>query len=800
LAVLAILQPDARIEARLSEALAGTHDVTLITEWADLVGELETGRFAACVVDADHPDRRSASRRISDLRQRFSDITIVVCVESDHPEGYFDLGALGADGVLLGCDGFGDIRANVEHALTATRARRVEDLLRSRIPAPGPAVIAWAVRHAGPETSVERLSVALGLTPSALRDALQEVGLPSPVRLLLWGRLLQAGDRLARDGRHVEDVAFSLGYSTSTAFARAMKVHAGLTPAEVSSSSGARTVLDALIERSDAARAALPDDTRLRRGGGASFGRSARVRLAGLATMLTLTGCATLGVGGPRVDRGAIDRIVEAPPIDQIHMGILAVDAETGRTLYSRNAHRKFVPASNQKILVTATALSLLGPDHRFRTAIRSQGVRHGSVLDGDIELVASGDPSWSGRYWESGTAALRALADSLRASGITYVAGSGVVDVSAWDSTTIGPTWEFEDLRYAYGSTGGAFAIDEGEIRAIVTSGPTVGAPASISWSPAGTRDFVSSAVETVPADSATRVRPHYLPESRRLTLQGTITLGSTDTLRFAARDPVRQAVAVFATAVEEAGVEVEGGWSIRWERPDEAPESSAPCPLAVTRRQTSGGGLEGSADGAVPSVEGDAEPSRCSGATPGSVTLATIQSPPVIELVAGVLEPSQNWMTEQVVRALGARYGHEGSWSEGVGVVEAYLVNEVGVDSLDIVPRDGSGLSAYNLVTPRAVVRILQDMRAGPHAEAYRTAMAEPGEEGSTLERRLPELQGRVFAKTGTISNVNSLSGYLVRDDGREIIFSILTNGSGLPSSRVRAAIDDVVRSLAR
>jgi D-alanyl-D-alanine carboxypeptidase/D-alanyl-D-alanine-endopeptidase (penicillin-binding protein 4) len=89
---------------------------------------------------------------------------------------------------------------------------------------------------------------------------------------------------------------------------------------------------------------------------------------------------------------------------------------------------------------------------------------------------------------------------------------------------------------------------------------------------------------------------------------------------------------------------------------------------------------------------------------------------------------------------------------------------------------------------------------MHDGPFAAEYRAALAQPGEEDSTLERRLPELEGRVFAKTGTISNVNSLSGYLVRDDGREVIFSILTNGSGLPSSRVRAAIDDVVRGLAR
>jgi D-alanyl-D-alanine carboxypeptidase/D-alanyl-D-alanine-endopeptidase (penicillin-binding protein 4) len=130
----------------------------------------------------------------------------------------------------------------------------------------------------------------------------------------------------------------------------------------------------------------------------------------------------------------------------------------------------------------------------------------------------------------------------------------------------------------------------------------------------------------------------------------------------------------------------------------------------------------------------------------------------------------------------------------------MRTFLTEQVGVDSLDIAPRDGSGLSAYNLVTPRALVRILQYMQRGTNASTYRAAMAQPGEEDSTLERRLMDLQGRLFAKTGTISNVNSLSGYLVRDDGTDVIFSILSNGSGLPASSVRTAIDDVVRVLAR
>jgi D-alanyl-D-alanine carboxypeptidase/D-alanyl-D-alanine-endopeptidase (penicillin-binding protein 4) len=155
---------------------------------------------------------------------------------------------------------------------------------------------------------------------------------------------------------------------------------------------------------------------------------------------------------------------------------------------------------------------------------------------------------------------------------------------------------------------------------------------------------------------------------------------------------------------------------------------------------------------------------------------------------------------MTEQLIRTLGAELGEEGSWDEGVDVIRTFLTEEVGIDSLDVAPRDGSGLSAYNLVTPRALVSILSFMRHSENWDVFKEALASPGEEDSTLEHRLLDLEGRVFAKTGTISNVNSLSGYLVREDGSEVIFSVLSNGSGLPASIVRAAIDDVVRDLAR
>src|SRR5690606_3205118 len=133
----------------------------------------------------------------------------------------------------------------------------------------------------------------------------------------------------------------------------------------------------------------------------------------------------------------------------------------------------------------------------------------------------------------------------------------------------------------------------------------------------------------------------------------------------------------------------------------------------------------------------------------------------------------PSQNWIAEQVLKTLGHVYRGSGGWDTGLDVEREYLVGTAGLDSMSFSLRDGSGLSAQNLLAPEAIVRLLAHARAQPWADAYRSAMAQPGLAGSTLSSRLDALEGRMFAKTGTIANVNGLSGYLVADNGRELLF---------------------------
>src|SRR5690606_25647417 len=182
-----------------------------------------------------------------------------------------------------------------------------------------------------------------------------------------------------------------------------------------------------------------------------------------------------------------------------------------------------------------------------------------------------------------------------------------------------------------------------------------------------------------------------------------------------------------------------------------------------------------------------------------PPLVPIASWTSAPLSEIVAAILKPSQNWIAEMLLKTLGAERGEGGSWPAGLEVERRYLFDVVGIDSTAVVLRDASGLSAQNLLTPRAIVQLLEHARRMPWGPVYRAALAVPGEKDGTLERRLVALEGRLFAKTGTIAHVNSLSGYLTTASGGELVFSILSNASGRPAAEVRRAIDANVNAAA-
>jgi D-alanyl-D-alanine carboxypeptidase/D-alanyl-D-alanine-endopeptidase (penicillin-binding protein 4) len=242
---------------------------------------------------------------------------------------------------------------------------------------------------------------------------------------------------------------------------------------------------------------------------------------------------------------------------------------------------------------------------------------------------------------------------------------------------------------------------------------------------------------------------------------------------------DPVRFAAHALAEALRARGVAIEGQVRIVRDTTEAAALHAGWLAPATSASDALGGAAH--AASALPVRE-----------------LTAWSSPPLSEIVTAILAPSQNWIAEQLLRTLGAEKGEGGGFRDGIEAEEAFLFGTVGIDSTALSLQDGSGMSHQNLVTPSAVVRLLDFARTAPWGPVFRDALAAPGEDG-TLENRLVNLEGRMSGKTGTLSNVNALSGFLRTHDGRDLIFSILSNASGLGGNPVVSAIDRMVEVLA-
>lgn len=451
-----------------------------------------------------------------------------------------------------------------------------------------------------------------------------------------------------------------------------------------------------------------------------------------------------------------IDAVVERSPFDRAHWGIEVWDPATGQALYRRAADRHFIPASNLKLVVAAAAAHLLGPDYRYRTTVHADGPVRDGTLHGDVVLYGRGDPTLSGRYFPSATAVLDSLAEALHRRGVRRVAGGVTADESHFDSVYLREDWERYDLLWWYAAPVGALGFNDNSIDFRVEPGGRPGLPARISGAPESTAWRLENRSRTVAAGRPKTLDFDRVPGTNRIFAYGEIPRDAAPRTEYVAVvEPARVTGTVFREALERRGIRVDRA-----------------------------------------EVRVVSDPARSVAAA--APVLAEHVSPPLAQVIGPILGTSQNWFAEQLVKTLGKEMRGEGSWAAGLGVEREFLTRVVGIDSADFVLRDASGLSSGNLVTPAALVRLLAWTRTAPRGELVRAALPVSGRTGS-LRARLTDLPGRVAAKTGYIGNVDSLSGYVTLADGREVVFSVVANASGLPSSRMKGAIDEVVRAIA-
>ena len=479
---------------------------------------------------------------------------------------------------------------------------------------------------------------------------------------------------------------------------------------------------------------------------------------------LMLTACASTTPGPeaptPRNPFAAIDSVVQ---IDfyETQWGIEVLDRTSNRIIVAHNPLRHFIPASNTKLVVTTVAMGTLGPEFRYRTPFYLSGAPGDSAPRG-LLIAGRGDPTMSGRFHGGDDFAVaKGLADSLYAKGVRRINGDIVVDASYFTPERVHSSWETGDLPWYYAAPTSAFAIAEGALRLIVSAGAARGAPvtALVVGAEIPMPVAIRATTDTLGARSSIDVDYEAWPDT--LVITGSIGIGKADSSWIAIPDQASFAAQALRDALARRGISTTGV-------------------VRVARDTTTARALRAAFDTTTPSL--------------------TWTSAPMAEIIAAILKPSQNWIAEQLLRTLGAHYRGQGSWSAGLNVERRYLIDVARIDSTAFSLRDGSGLSAQNLLSPRATLLLLEHARQTPWGQQYHAALPAPGMRGGTLSTRLAGLESKLVAKTGTIANVNSLSGYLQTLDGRELTFSIYSNASGRASADIRRAIDRIVNTLAR
>ncbi|MDO8684180.1 MAG: D-alanyl-D-alanine carboxypeptidase/D-alanyl-D-alanine-endopeptidase [Armatimonadota bacterium] len=435
----------------------------------------------------------------------------------------------------------------------------------------------------------------------------------------------------------------------------------------------------------------------------------------------------------------AIDDLLASPALRHGRSGVLIESLRDGKVIYSRNADEVFIPASNMKLLTSAAALDILGPDYRYKTEFYSTGHANGSTLEGDIYIKGGGDPVLR-------TEQLAEFARMLRKRGIRHISGAVIADETRFGKAGLGKGWEWDDEQYYYATPVGSLNLNENSVQVFVKPDRHIGRRAIVKLEPPTSYFKIRNSAVTVAAGEKASVSVTREHGGRVITVSGQIPLDYV-------KDGPEERISVWNPALYAATV------------------------LKETLRR------------AKTSVLGRAK----SGVTPASAELLyTCESPSLSELLDLQNEPSDNTIAEVLYRSLAYEKEKEPS------AVELTFLKKAGVDAEAIAIADGSGLSRHNLVSPSGIVAVLRYMGSHPNSKVFIDSLPIAGVSGTLRNRMNSAAKGNVRAKTGSMTGVSSISGYLTTTEGDPLVFSILMNNHLCSNTEARAIQDKICELL--
>lgn len=453
--------------------------------------------------------------------------------------------------------------------------------------------------------------------------------------------------------------------------------------------------------------------------------------------------------------RSDLDRIFADQNFVSAQWGVEVVSLDRGEVLYEHNPGRLYMPASNNKLLTTSAALVRLGADYQFTTAIAADGAIGDGILKGSLIVTGSGDPSFAPRFHAGDPMAVfKEWARRLKELGVRKIEGDLVGDDRAFPEPWLGGSWEWDDLPYGYAAPVSALQFNESLLVAEISAGVSAGDAAVCKVGPLPGYLAVDCRVLTGAQGSEERIEVERAEAGESVVIRGSVPVkGAPVRQSIAVRNPTMFFLQAMKLTLQSEGLDVAG------------------CGL---KRAT---GLQ----------------------APASRTLWTHTSEPLIEILKPLLKVSQNLYAETLARTLGLAAARDGTFEKGSDVVEETL-RRMGIEKGTYLYADGSGLSRHNLISADLIVRIFKFMYHHKSFAQFYDALPVGGVDG-TISGRMKgtKAENNVHAKTGSIANVRSLSGYIRTLDGEMLAFSMIANNFLVSSKAAEYVQDSAAERLA-
>ncbi|TXL63360.1 D-alanyl-D-alanine carboxypeptidase/D-alanyl-D-alanine-endopeptidase [Cerasibacillus terrae] len=431
-----------------------------------------------------------------------------------------------------------------------------------------------------------------------------------------------------------------------------------------------------------------------------------------------------------------LDDVLADERLEGVSIGVSVQKAQDAEKIYNYHGNHHLHPASNMKLLTGAAALDVLGPDYQFPTELVTDGKLKGSVLQGDLFLISKGNPTLLKKDLDQ-------FAKKLKEKGIQKINGNLIGDDSWYDNIRYSQDLNWSDEYNYTGAPVSALTLspdedyDTSSVIVEVFPGEKQDAPPTVKLTPETSIMKITNKAKTVEANTNHSITVERQHGENHLLIEGEIPLQAKQTKVWrSVEDPTIYTLDIFKQSLEEHGIQIIGKSKIQ------------------------------------------------RGKAPKKTTLLTSkQSIPLKEIMIPFMKLSNNGIGEMLVKEMGQVAHGEGSWEKGLEVMEEKAV-EFGMDEDHILLRDGSGMSHKNIVTADSLTQLLYEVQDETWFPIFENAQPIAGEPermvGGSLRFRMTEepVKGNVKAKTGSLTGVNTLSGYVTSRDGEKMIFSILFN----------------------